>query len=439
MSGTLAQLEGLKRQLSIQVSSEELSNAYAKHLAEISKTANIKGFRPGKVPMDVLEQKFAKSLLQEAAVELIQKSFDEQVKQQTLKLAGLPSIDFDPTALKKGEGFEYKATFETYPEVALKDLSGVAIERAEGEISDSDVENMLIKMRTQHAEWHAVDRAAKLGDRLTIDFDGMMDGKPLDRGSAKDAKLELGSNSMIPGFEDGLIGAKKGETRVVKISFPAEYHVENLRSKPVEFTITVHSIEEPKLPALDDAFAKKMGVDAGIDELKQKIKERMEAEIKEAAHQALKTAVFDKLMGLNIIEAPSALIDAEIQNLQHMMRQRMRSFNPNMTEAQMNAMPMAREMFVDEAKKRVILGLLLAEVIKASGITVDQERVKKQIEKMAANHPDSAEVISMYNKNDRLRSEIEAYILEEQAVEALLTKATVATVKKNYDALIHKQ
>ena len=439
MSGTLAQLEGLKRQISIQVSGEELNAAYAKHLAEISKTANIKGFRPGKVPVSVLEQKFAKSLLQEAAVELIQKSFDAEVKKQTLKLAGLPSIDFDPTALKKGEGFEYKAAFETYPEVALKDLSGVVIERADGEINDSDVENMLIKMRTQHAEWHAVDRAAKLGDRLTIDFDGMMDGKPLDRGSAKDAKLELGSNSMIPGFEDGLIGAKKGETRVVNISFPAEYHVENLRGKPVEFTITVHNIEEPKLPALDDAFAKKMGVDEGIDELKKKIKDRMEAEIKEAAHQALKTAVFDKLMGLNIIEAPSALVDAEIQNLQHMMRQRMRSFNPNMTEAQMNAMPMAREMFVDEAKKRVILGLLLAEVIKANTITVDQERVKKQIEKMAANHPNSAEVISMYNKNDRLRSEIEAYILEEQAVEALLTKATVSTVKKNYDALIHKQ
>lgn len=439
MSTQLSKLDGLKNKMIVAVSADDFKKAYDNHFNTMSKKANIKGFRPGKVPVNILEQKFGRSLLQEAAGELVQSSFDAAVKSNHLKLASMPSIECKFEELKKNQGFEYTAIFEVYPEVTLKDLTGLEIEKIESEITEEDIESMLIKMRTQHAEWESVERAAKLGDRLSIDFDGIMDGKPLERGSAKNTHLELGSNSMISGFEDGLIGIKKDEKRVLTLSFPKEYHVENLRGKPVEFTVLVHAIEEPKLPILNDDFAKKMGVETGIDDLKKRIKSRMESEIAMAAHQALKTTVFDKLMELNTIEAPNALIDAEIHSLQHTMRQRMHSINPNMTESQLNAMPMSRELFLDEAKKRVILGLLLAEVIKNNDIKPNQEQVNRKIAEIAVNYPNSAEIISMYNKNDRLRSEIEAYVLEEQAVEALLAKAILKNVKKNYDALMQSK
>jgi len=435
---TLSVLEGLKRKLVSTVSQEDFKHVYEKHLSEITRTATLKGFRTGKVPKDVLEQKFGRGLLQESAAELIRKDFEAQIQAKQVKLVGMPSIDFDAAALKKNTAFDYTATFEIYPDIQLKELIDIEFEKAEGIATDEDVDNMLIRIRTQYAEWQPVERPAKLGDRLTIDFDGMTDGKPLERGSAKGMLLELGSNNMIPGFEEGLIGAKKDEMKALSLSFPKDYHVENLRGKPVEFTVIVHKIEEPKLPALDDAFAEKMGIEKGIVELKQKMKERMQTEMNEMANQTLKNNAFDKLTSLNAIDVPSVLIEAEIYNLQNTMRQRMRMFNPKMTESQLNEMPLSRDLFAEDAKKRVVLGLLLAEIIKANGIKLNQDRVQKQFAKMAANEPNPEAAISAYHKNDRLRSDVEAFVLEEQALELLLAKAIITKVKKNYDAIINK-
>ncbi|MCX7121144.1 MAG: trigger factor [Gammaproteobacteria bacterium] len=435
MTTNLEQLEGLKRQFKVTVSAEDLKKAYQKKIAEVSSKASIKGFRPGKVPAHVVEQKFGRGILHEAAAELIDSSFKKEAN--NIKIAGMPHIDFDHEALKLEESFHYTAQFEVYPEVTLKDLTDIEIESAAGDVSDDDVSSMLVKLRTQHAERVSVDRAAKLGDRLTIDFDGTMDGKPLEQGSAKASKLELGSNSMIPGFEDGLIGAKKDDKITLNISFPTEYHVETLRGKPVSFAVTVHEIEEPKLPALDDAFAEKVGVKEGLDALKKQIKEKMQLELNETAHANVKRIVLDKLMGLNPIDVPVALIDAEVEHLQNMTRQQIRQYRPELSDADIKKFPLEREPYLEDAKKRVVLGLLLAEVIKNAEIKVDNKKVEERLKEMAARYGNVDEILPIIMKNKHMIADVEAYVLEESAIQTLLGKARVLETKKSYDAIMN--
>jgi len=439
MTAKLEQLAGLQRKLNVAVDAADVKTAYQKKIAEVASKAQIKGFRPGKIPSHVVEQKFGTGILQEVAADLIDSTFQAQMQAHKVKMAGMPKIDFDHASLKLDEPFSYSATFDIYPEIQLKDLTDVAIESTKGEVTDEDVSSMLIQLRTQHAEWEAVDRAAKLGDRVQIDFDGEMDGKPLEQGSAKGQWLELGSNSMIPGFEDGLIGAKKGENKTLNISFPTEYHVEALRGKPVTFIVTVHEIQEPKLPALDDDFAKKVGVEAGLDALKKQVFDKMQAELTEKAHANLKTEVLDKLMALNPIEVPESLINAEIEHLQAMTRQQIRQYRRELSEAEVNKFPLTREPYEADAKKRVVLGLLLAEVIKQAEIKVDQKKVQERLKEMAARYGNVDEILPIILKNKNMVSDVEAFVLEEQAIQTLLSKARVSEVKKSYDAIMNSK
>lgn len=439
MTAKLEQLAGLQKQLTVAVEAALVKNAYQKKIAEVSSKAHIKGFRPGKVPSHVVEQKFGTGILQEVAADLIDSTFQAQMQTHKIKMAGMPTIDFDYTALKQSESFTYTAKFEVYPEIQLNELINTEIESISGEVTDEDVNSMLIQLRTQHAEWVAVDRASKLGDRVQIDFDGEMDGKPLEQGSAKGQWLELGSHSMIPGFEEGLIGAKKDEKRTLNISFPTEYHVEALRGKPVTFVVTVFEIQEPRLPALDDAFAKKVGVEAGLDVLKKQVAEKMQAELTEKAHANLKTDVLDKLMALNPVEVPGALIDAEIAHLQEITRQQIRQYNRELSEANVKKFPLAREPYEAEAKKRVVLGLLLAEVIKSSEIKMDQKKVQERLREMAARYGNVDDILPIILKNKNMVSDVEAFVLEEQAIQALLSKARVSEAKKSYDAIMNSK
>ena len=386
------------------------------------------------------EQKYGQGLLQEAAAELIDSSLQSAVQEQKIKVAGRPSIEaFDINAVKVGTSFHYTAKFEVFPEIALKDLAGAKIESWSGDVTDDDVANMLVQLRTQHSEWIAVDRAAKLGDRLHIDFNGEMDGKPMEGGSAKNQSLTLGSKSMIPGFEDGLVGAKKGDTKTLNIQFPKNYHVKELCEKPVCFMVIVHTVEEPKLPALDDAFAKKVGIEEGLETLKARVKEKMQKELDETAKATLKKDVLDKLSALNPIDVPTALIDAEISHLQEMTRQQFRQYNPKITEAELQKIPLARESYAEEAKKRVLLGLLLAEVIRIHALTVDQHQVQERLKEMAAQYGKVEEVLPMIQKNKSVIADVEAFVLESQAVTVLLDKASVSDVKKSYDAIMHAE
>lgn len=438
MTEKLEQLEGLKHKLAVTVLAEDLKKAYQQRVTDFSKRANLKGFRPGKVPPTVVEQKFGHGLLHEAAVALIQSTFDAQVKTHGLKVAGTPHIDFDHEKLQKDQSFDYAAIFEVFPDVTLKGLSGVSIESLCGVVTDEDVSATLIKMRTHHAEWQDVDRAAKKGDRIQIDFEGMLNDQPLERGNAKGAWLELGSNSMVLGFEDGLIGVKKGEERVLSIAFPEDYHVAELRAKPVAFTVMTHLVQEPKLPALDNAFAEKMGIkEGGLDALKKMVKERMQAELDVAAKAVLKQSVLDRLMAANPILVPQALLDAEIANLQEMTRRQIQMYRQDLSKSDIKNMSLSKEPYIEEAKKRVTLGLLLAEVIKENNMQIAADKVDAKLKEVAAAYPNPEQVISAFRQNRQLLSEIEASVLEEQAIDHLLTDATLVEVKKSYDAIMN--
>ena len=437
MAAELIKLEGLERKLNITVSAEALQNTYQKKIKSFAKNAKIKGFRPGKVPLNIAEQKFGKGLLHESAAQLIESSLKTTLNAEKIRATGMPNIDFDAEKIKADTPFSFTATFEVYPEIQLKDLTDVDIEAVSGDITESDINSMLVKLRTQHAEWQAVsERAAKLGDRVKIDFDGMLEDKPLENGSGKNHSLELGSKSMIPGFEDGIIGMKKDETKTINIAFPADYHVETLRAKPVTFTITLHEIEEPKLPALDERFAEKLGFQEGADALKQKVKENLETQLKEATKNQLKKAVLDKLREKNPIEIPKTLVNAEITHLQDRTRHQMQQYMGNKKKIDASTFPLSREPYVEEATSRVALGLLLAEVIKIHNITVDEMRVQARLKEMTAHFPNPSEFIEIFTKNQQMMSDIEAAVLEEQAIDALLEKARVTHVKKSYDAII---
>ena len=437
MTAKLEQLEGLQRQLAVTVLADDVKKAYQKKVMEFSRSAKIKGFRPGKIPVSVVEQKFGRGLLHEIAAELIDSTFQTQIQTQKIKIAGTPQIDFNHETLKRDESFDYTAKFEVYPEVHLKDLKDVPIESVSGEVTDEDVNGMLVQLRTQHAEWVDVDRTSKLGDRIQIDFEGDMDGKPLEQGSATGSWLELGSHTMIPGFEEGLVSVKKDEKKTLSISFPTEYHVEALRGKPVTFAVTVHAIQEPKLPALDDAFAKKVGVAEGLDTLKKQVKEKMQSELNEAAHAMLKRNVLDQLMALNPTDVPNALLEAEVSHLQEMTRQQIRQYRRELSDADIKKFPLAREPYVEDAKKRVVLGLLLAEVIQQNKIQVDQKKVQDRLKEMASRYGNVDEILPLILKNQHMVADIEAFVLEEQAIQQLLSAASVSETKKSYDVIMN--
>jgi len=434
MQAEVKKLEGLKCQLTITVPAEQVKTAYEKRLKEVASKAKVSGFRPGKVPTDVIEKQYGTGIRQDIAGDLMQSSFEEAVAQNKLLIAGQPNVE--PGDLVKDQPFEYVATFETYPKIVIKDLTDVKLIKSIAEVNDDDVAKMLEKIQRQQAEWVETERAAVEGDRLLIDFEGFIGKETFEGGSAKDFALELGSKQMIPGFEDELIGAKSNETKKAKVTFPDEYPVETLAGQKAVFEVTVHKVEEPKLPELNDEFAEKAGAKDGIEALKVEVRTGMERELKQLLEVQLKTEILDKLIELNPIEVPDALLDLEIKNLQQMSRQQMAM---QAGSKELPDVDLPREPFVEQAKKRVTLGLLLAEVIKTYAIKVDADLVRTKVDEIAKAYRKPEEVIAWYYNNKQMLSEVEALVVEDQAIAKLLEKATVKEETSTYDKIVNSQ
>lgn len=433
MRSEIEKLEGLQCRLKITVPTEEVEQAYQKRLKEVAKDADIKGFRPGKVPLHIIEKKFGKNIHQEVAGALMQDSFEQAVQEHNLQIAGSPEVNAQE--LDRDKPIEYEAVFETYPEIEFKDLEGETIQKSVAEISDDDVDDMIEKLRKQHSEWEDVDRAAENGDRVVIDFEGFIDDKPFEGGQAKEFKLELGSKQMIPGFEEGLIGVKAGETVNLNVTFPEKYPVEDLAGKPAEFKVTVHKVQAGKLPPVDDELAKKVGIEDGLEKLREEIRKNMESELNHLIHSKLKSDVLDRLLNKNTVLLPKALIESEIQHLQQMTRQQM-AIQQGAREIPEVDLP--REPFVEEAHKRVSLGLLLSEAIKKYDVKLDQDKVREKVNEIAASYQKPEEVVSWYYKNKKLLSEIEAALLEDQVVDKLLEDVNLEENKLSYNELMEQ-
>ncbi|AAO90277.1 trigger factor [Coxiella burnetii] len=419
---SIEKLGGLKQRLTITVPAEEVDKAYKSRLLKVARTAKIPKFRPGKASPAVVEKLYGKAILQEVGSELIQSSLREAVEEHQLRVAGAPDIKMDK--ILRGEPFKYVVNFEVYPEITLESLAGETIERTQVEITEEDLDKMLEALRKQYAEWKEMDRPAKADDRVIIDFEGTLDGKPFERGSAKDFQLELGSKRMIAGFEEGIEGMKPGESKALDITFPADYPSEDLAGKAAVFNITLQKVMAPELPVLDEQFAERLGIkEGGLEALRQKVRTNMEKEVHHHMENKLKMAVLDKLIERNPIEVPESLIEAEIDHLQQMTRQQVAMQTHKPDEAKKMELP--RDPYREQATKRVKLGLLLAEVVKQHKIKADPEQLRARVEEVAASYQDPEKVISWYYTNKQMLSEIESVVLEDQAVAQLMSELEV--------------
>lgn len=418
--------EGLERKLTIQVPAETVSKEVEKRLKSMTSRVKIDGFRPGKVPLKIVQQQYGVQVHQEVVGDMMQNTFRDAIVQQELKLAGAPNIE--PKNLTAGEILEYVATFEIYPEVAIADCSALEVERVTADVVDDDIDKMIETLRKQRVTYNTVERAAEKEDQLTISFVGTIDGEDFEGGSAENINLVLGSSSMIPGFEDQLVGKSAGDEVKIEVPFPDDYHVEKLKGKAAVFATKVAAVAEAEMPEVNDDFAKNFGVsDGGIEALRKDIRDNMERELKNKLHTALKSKVMDALLKANKVLVPKALIDDECGNLQQQMSQ-----SANLQ----SGMTLPKEMFADEARRRVSLGLLIGELVKVSGVSVDQDKVTAKIAGIAATYEDPQEVISHYSNNPQLKSGIEAMVLEEMVVDWVVDQAKVSDVKSNFDELM---
>ena len=423
--------QGLERRITITVPAENVETEVKKRLQQLSKTQRIDGFRAGKVPVSVINKRFGAAVRQEVAGEVMQRNYIEAIVAEKINPAGAPS--FAPKSLEAGKDLEFSATFEVYPEVEVQGLDKIAVEKPAVTVTDEDLANMLETLRKQHAEWAEVDTAAGESDRVTVDFVGTIDGEVFEGGKADDFPLELGQGRMIPGFEDNIVGKKAGEEVVADVTFPEDYHAENLKGKAAQFTITVKKVEAQELPELSEEFATKFGVtEGGVDALKEEVKKNMTRELDQAVKANVKDQAIKGLLENNEIEVPKALVDQEVDALRQQAAQRFGGDAKNMPE-------LPAELFHEQAVTRVKTGLLLGEVIKANDIKVDDAKVEALIATVASAYEDPTEVVAYYKTNDQLMQQMRNVAMEEQAVEAILAKANVSDVEKAFDDIMNPQ
>lgn len=425
--------QGLERRLTITVPAAAISTEVEKELRNIAKNRRIDGFRPGKAPVAMIKKMFGLSVLQDVASRQMQNHFYQAIIANKLTPAGAPT--FAPGQLAEGKDLEFAATFEVYPEVQLNALDKIEVTKPVVEITADDLETMLGTLRKQHATWAKTEAAAASGDRVIIDFVGSIDGEEFEGGKASDFTLELGQGRMIPGFEDGIIGKKAGEEVTVDVTFPAEYHAENLKGKAAKFAVTVKAVEAQQLPEVNDEFAKLFGLaEATVDALKVEVKKNMERELNNSIKARVKDQVIKGLLATHEVEVPQALIDSEIDVLR---RQALQRFGNNLDPKQLPELPAA--LFTEQAKDRVKVGLLLGEVIKTNKLQVEDARVQSLIETVASAYEDPQEVIQYYNSNKELLQGMRNVALEEQAIDLVLEKAKVTEEKAKFDEIMNPQ
>ncbi len=425
--------QGLERRLTISVPAETVDVEVKNRLRQVSKTQRINGFRPGKVPPSVIQKRYGKSVRQEVAGEIMQRSFVDAIVAEKINPAGRPS--FVAKSNEDGKALEFEATFEIYPEVELKDLEKIAVERPDVEVTEKDLDEMFETLQKQHQTWKENKRKTKKGDKLTLDFTGRVDGEEFEGGKAEAFELELGAGRMIPGFEKEITGMKVGEEKTIQVTFPEDYHAENLKGKDAEFDIVVHKTEGPVLPKVDDEFAKLFGVEeGGVDALREEVKKNMTRELNQAVKAKVKEQVIEGLLEANDVDLPSALVAQEVDVLRQQAVQR---FAGQMDEKKMPELP--ADMFEEQAKRRVKVGLLLGEVIKQNELKVDEAKVTELIESAASAYEDPAEVIEYYKTNQEMNQQMQNVALEEQAVDVLVASAKVKDKKSSFQDIMNPE
>ncbi|VAW56147.1 Cell division trigger factor [hydrothermal vent metagenome] len=421
--------EGLERKMTVQVPAETIQQEVESRLSSMRSRVKIDGFRPGKVPLNVVKKQYGESVLQEVVSEMMQTSMRDAVIQEKLNPAGTPSIG--PISVESGKPLEYTATFEVYPEIELSDCSQLKLERTSAEVTDDDVDTMLETLVKQRTVYEVTERASQENDQMTIDFNGTIDGVEFEGGQADGVPVVIGSNSMIPGFEEALKGKSANDEFTFDVNFPDDYHTEDLQGKTATFATKVKNVAAPKIPEIDEEFAKSFGVDDGsIETLKSDVRGNMNRELRNKLLDVFKKQVMDKLLEANDVLVPKALVDHEAEILQKKMTE---------TGNLQAGMSLPKELFEGEAKRRVGLGLVIGEVIKVAEIKPDNDKVSSKIEDIAQTYEDPSEVVTHYNSNPQLKQSIEALVMEEMVVDWIAEKATVTEISSDFQALMNPQ
>lgn len=433
MQVSIETTSGLERKMTIGVPAERIENEVTDRLEKASKNVKLDGFRKGKVPLSVIKQRYGRGIRDEVIGDVVRTCFVEAVTQEKITPAGQPALE--PTKDEPGEDFEFVATFEVLPEVNLADFAKVKVAKPVAEVKDEDVQDMLEALRKQQADWETVERAVVEGDEVVIDYVGVRDGEEFEGGSAEDFPLEVGSGKAVPGFEESIVGMSTGDEKVVPVKFPQDYHAEEMRGADVEFTIKLKEVKQAVLPELNDEFFKAYGLEQGGEEVFRSIvRQNMERDLKNALESKTKSRVMEQLFELHKdIEAPLTQIANEMQSLKNQMAQKLgnnegaNKFDPSM---------LPDDMFMDQAKRRAVVGLIVNEIVQSNEMDVDGALVRERIEGIASTYEKSEEVVNYYYNSPELLKGIEANVLQEQVVQLVLGSADVTEEEVGYQQAV---
>jgi len=418
----------LGRRMQVQVPAERVTAEIAARLKQLSRTARLNGFRPGKAPLKVIRQQFGPQVHREVVGELMQSSFSEAVSQQQLAPAGNPRIE--PQSVEEGRDLTYVATFEVFPEVALHPIDSLELERITADVAESDIDAMLERLRKQQMRFATVARAGAAGDKATVDFEGSIDGVPFAGGKGENIGIVLGENRMLPQLEEGLIGASAGEQKTIDVDFPADYRATELAGKRASFKVEVKSVEEPSLPELDEEFCKSFGVtEGGVAKLREDVAANMRRELEQTLRNRNKGAVMEKLYVTNPIEVPSALLESQIRDMQIESMRRAGVKDPS------QAPP--REPLVEPARRRVALGLLFNDIIRRENIVLEPARSNARLDEMVGAYGDAVALKQAYLQNADAMRQVESLALEDQVVDWVLAHAKVQDKASTFKELMN--
>ncbi len=417
------------RKMNVSVPAERIDGEVEKRLKGMRSRVKIDGFRPGKVPLSVVSQQYGDSVYQEVVGEIFQSTFYEAATAESLHVAGMPNIDAE--VLEPGKDLEYTATFEVYPSFEVADVTGLEINRATVKIMAADVNKMIETLREQQKEWKDVKREAKDGDQVVVDFDGTIDGETFEGGSAKEFMVELGAGRMLKDFEEGLVGVKAGSDKTIDVTFPDDYPAENLKGKTAKFDLNVTAVKSSSLPKVDEDFIKKFGIEDGTKEsFKKEIKSNMERELEQNIKARLKQSVMDGLYEIHDIEVPASLVTEEIKHVRQEM-------SGNNSGVDMSTLP--DELFVEQASRRVKLGLIVGEIITSNDMKKDQQKVDDMLESMASTYEDPQALLEYYRTNEQAMQTVEAAVMEEMIVDWVLDKAKVKDEEMSFSELMNPE
>lgn len=419
---------GLERKLTISVPAVKIEEPVQSKIIELGKTQRLNGFRPGKVPKSVIKNKFGAQVRNEIVSDIIQRSFYEAVVQEKLQPAGAPQIE--PLVMEAGKDLEFVATFDVYPEIVLKEFSELSIEKLSADVSDDDLNKMIETLQDQQAEWSDVDRKATNGDKVVINFSGTIEGEVFAGGTAENFELELGSNQMIPGFEEQLLGSEAEQEIEIQVIFPENYQNKEVAGKEAIFTTKVNLVKE-KLPLSLEALAEKLSIDdTSVATMQADIRKNMERELSQVLNSKVKEQVMDALVNAHEFDIPKPLLNQEIDSLRKQALERLGGSASSIPD-------LPSEIFEEKASRRVKLGLVVAEVIKENKLKAEKEQVQSKLEELAAVYEDPEEVINYYLSDENRLNEVEQLVLEDNVIEFIADRAQVTSKQVSFDEVMN--